>query len=322
MTPDRTTVGQLLDRWVEVELPRSVRPENQTGYLIKINNHLKPRFGNVLVKNLTVEAVETFYADLQAQGKSSSLIRKVHMRLSSALRMARRWGMVAENVCEVARAPKLEYRQNDVWEPEEVKSFLEAAATNDMHPYWRLVLETGARTSELLGTTWADVDLDRQTIRFGRQVVRLEHGHPILKLGGKTASATRTIRLTSDMVDQLKAHRNRQTERRLASSEWADLDLVFSTRSGRPINARHVRRSFDRIVAASGVKRISPHGMRRTSITLAIANGANVKAVATRVGHRDISTTIGTYQSITRGMEDDLLEIVEAIMPSASRAAK
>lgn len=75
-------------------------------------------------------------------------------------------------------------------------------------------------------------------------------------------------------------------------------------------------------MAASGLKRISPHGMRRTSITLAIANGANVKAVATRVGHRDISTTIGTYQSITRGMEDDLLEIVEAIMPSASRAAK
>src|SRR5680860_1047238 len=160
LLPDKTTVGELLDRWLEVEVPRTVKPENQQEYRVVINKHLKPALGSVFVRKLTVEQVERFYADLQAAGKSSSLIKKCHMRLSSALRLGKRWGLVAEAVTDVIKPPKLSYKQPKIWTADEVSAFLEAAEEDPLYRYWLLAVETGARTSELLGVSWNDVDLE------------------------------------------------------------------------------------------------------------------------------------------------------------------
>lgn len=189
-----------------------------------------------------------------------------------------------------------------------------------MHPYWALAVETGARTSELLGLGWADLDTDRGTIGFGRRTVRLMKGTPLIKEGAKTAAGRRTIRLTDGMVASLKEHRVRQRHRREGAGEWIDNDLIFSTLSGRPVNAAHVRRSFDRLVAKTGVKRITPHGMRKSHITALIAGGANVKAVAARVGHRDISTTLKTYTALTPSMQDELHQLVESLAGEQRRS--
>jgi integrase len=323
LNPDRTTVGELLDRYLETEVPRTVKPENRQEYDVIIRKHLKPTLGSVKVRKLTVEHVERLYADLQAAGYSSSLIKKCHLRLSSALRLAKRWNIVAENVCDMARPPKLTYKQTQIWTPDDVAAFLDAAADDDLYAYWLLLVETGARTSELLGVTWNDVDLERGTIRFSAQVVRLLKGTPIVKQDAKTESGRRTIRLTAGTVDELKAHRKAWLARKLASGEpdWNPYNLVFCSASGRPLNARNVRRTFDRIVKVAGVKAISPHGIRKTHITTTIANGANVKAVAARVGHRDITTTLKTYTALTAAMDDELMGIVEAVVPQRKKNA-
>jgi integrase len=313
LKPNKTTIADLLDQWVKTELPRTVKLENREAYEIVIEKYLKPRFGEMQVRALTVEALEGYYADLQEQGRSTSLIQKCHMRMGSALRMAKRYGMVNTVVTEGAKVPKVQYGQKEIWTLEEVRAFLVVAAEDGMHPIWRLAVESGARTSELLGVRWTDLEAKAGTIRFGRQVVRLDHGHPIIREGGKTAAAERTIPITPDLVDGLKAHRKAQNEKRLAAPEWTDNGLVFATRSGRPYNARFFRKHFDGICKDSGVANIGPHGMRRTAITLAIANGANIKAVSGRVGHADVATTIGIYQRVTRGMDDQLLDIMGSI---------
>lgn len=320
LLPDRTTVAELLDRWMEVDVPRTVKPENMVMYEIVIRKHLKPAFGNVLVRKLTVERVESFYAGLGAAGYSSSLIKKCHMRLSAALRLAKRWGLVVENVCDIARPPKMTSKHPDIWTPAEVGAFLDVAEDDSMHPYWSLAVETGARTSELLGVSWNDVDWERGRIRFGHQVIRLLHGTPIVKQDAKTEAGRRTVRLTSTMMEALRTHRTRWLERRMAASEWMNpCDLIFCSASGRPMNARNVRRAFDRLVQDAGVTPISPHGLRRTHITHTIGAGANLKAVAARVGHRDLTTTIKTYQSLTEGMEDELLDIVGQLVPRRNK---
>jgi site-specific recombinase XerD len=108
----------------------------------------------------------------------------------------------------------------------------------------------------------------------------------------------------------------------MAAPEWENpYDLIFCTASGRPINSRHVRRSFDRLVQKAGVRPISPHGIRKTHITMTIANGAKVKAVAARVGHHDITTTLKTYTALTVAMDDELMTIVKAIVPRRKDAA-
>ncbi len=325
LQPDSTTVGELLDTYLENEVPRTVKPENQFEYEIIIRKHLKPALGAVKVRKLTAEHVDRLYADLQAAGYSSSLIKKCHLRLGAALRLAKRWKLVSEIVTDDARPPKMEHKPTRVWTPEDVAGFLTQASSVDDRgkyryahwPLWLLFVETGARTSELLGITWKDVDLERGTLRLGAQVVRLLGGKAIVKADAKTAAGRRTIRLTAGTVAELKEHRTAWLERKLASGkpDWNPHDLVFCSANGNPMNARTMRRTFDLIVADAGVTPISPHEIRKTAITTAIANGANVKAVAARVGHRDITTTLKTYTALTASMDDDLMTIVEAIVP-------
>jgi integrase len=241
------------------------------------------------------------------------LIRKCHLRLSSALMLARRWGWIAENPCDVATVPKLTHKDPEVWTPVESARFLAVAANDTMHPYWSLAIETGARTSELLGLGWADCDLDRGTLTIGRRAVRLLKGTPILKEGAKTVAGRRTIRLSEGMQSALNEHRDRQRLRQHTAPEWVDNDLIFATSSGRPVNPSHVRRSFDRLVSQAGVKRLTPHGMRKSHITALVAGGANIKAVAARVGHRDITTTLKTYTALTVSMQDELHSLVESL---------
>jgi integrase len=53
--------------------------------------------------------------------------------------------------------------------------------------------------------------------------------------------------------------------------------------------------------------------MRKTHITSLVAAGGNIKAIAARVGHRDVTTTLKTYTQLIPQMETELLELVSKI---------
>lgn len=320
LKPDTTTVRELLDEYLRVEMPRTVRPENRQPYESIIKNHLKPTLGNVQARKLTVENVEKLLAGMQERGLSSSLMAKTRMRLSSALKLGMRWGIVGTNVADVTKAPRISYRKATIWTPEEVGTFLDTASGDDLWPLWLLMVETGARTSELLGLAWEDVSLDRGTLRIGRRVVRLLKGTPTMKDGGKSAAAARSIRLTPGTIGELRSYRTRWIERTLADSKWSG-DLLFTAGDGSPLSANNLRKVFDRLVKLAGVPEITPHAVRKTAITLALANGASPKAVASRVGHADSRVTLDIYSSITSEMDDALIEIVTAIVPQRSKTA-
>jgi integrase len=315
--PQKMTIAELLDTYLAHEVPKTVSPENISTYEIVIRKHIKPALGSVKVQRLTVQHVDQFYSALREQGYSPSLMKKCHMRLNAALELAVRWQIVSRNVCKSVKPPKLTTKPASVWTPVEAATFLATARdTNDpLTMYWTLMIETGTRTSELLGVSWKDVDFSAGTIRFGVQVVRLMGGTPIVKLGGKTESAARTILLTEPTLALLRDHRTACVAKKLAAAEWADEhQLVFVSKTGHPLNARNVRRAFDRLVIKAGVPENFPHGLRKSHITAAIASGAPIKAVAARVGHRDVATTLRTYTALTRGQEDSLMDIVSALM--------
>lgn len=316
LLPSKTTIGDLLDQYITTEIPRTVRPENRQPYTSIIEKHIRPTLGHVLARSLTVEHVETVLAGLQAAGYSSSLITKVRMRLSSALNLGIRWNIIGRNVASVAKAPRIAYKESGIWTPEEVSAFLHAACEAPHWPLWLLMVETGARQSELLGLGWEDVDLDRQALRLGRRTVRLLKGTPQTKDGGKSRAAGRTIGLTEGTVRELRSWRTAWLESRLANGpDWNPEALLFTTAVGTPLSANNIRKVFDRVVAEAGVPAITPHAVRKTNITHALAKGATPKAVSTRVGHADSRVTLDVYAQTTAGQEEQLLEIMTAIVP-------
>ncbi|MEU8040992.1 tyrosine-type recombinase/integrase [Streptosporangium sp. NPDC049078] len=80
-----------------------------------------------------------------------------------------------------------------------------------------------------------------------------------------------------------------------AGEDWVDTGLVFTTKSGRPIEPRNLARSFARIVAANKLRPIRVHDLRHTAASLLKKLGVAPRDAMEILGHSRISVTMEIY---------------------------
>jgi integrase len=104
----------------------------------------------------------------------------------------------------------------------------------------------------------------------------------------KTANSRRRIALPKRVQVALVHHTARQLEeRRRAGPGWHDLDLVFPTQTGEPMDGYNVlRQSFFPFMVRAGLPRMRFHDLRHTAATLLLERGINPKIVAEMLGKR------------------------------------
>ena len=110
------------------------------------------------------------------------------------------------------------------------------------------------------------------------------------------SSSKRTIAIGPATIASLKAHRQNQTEGRLAAESWEnEVDLVFPGKGGRPIRPDYVTKRLKRLVQDAGLEWIRVHGLRHTMASLALQNGTDIATVSERLGHSDTNVTARIY---------------------------
>ena len=75
---------------------------------------------------------------------------------------------------------------------------------------------------------------------------------------------------------------------------------------------------MDPAVAALGLTGLTPHGLRHTAASLAVAAGANVKVVQQMLGHASAAMTLDVYAGL---FGDDLDAVADRLDAAARRAA-
>jgi integrase len=158
------------------------------------------------------------------------------------------------------------------WTADEARSFLTAAHDDPLYPAFALLLLYGLRRGEVLGLRWIDVDLGGGEIRVRQQIGRV-NGE--LRVGPvKTNAGRRDLQMLPPAVDVFGIrHEAQAADREELGRAWQDNGLVFTTRTGRPVEPRNFVRSFRRICAASGIRAIKLHHLRHTTATLLSARG-------------------------------------------------
>ncbi|WP_074316156.1 tyrosine-type recombinase/integrase [Micromonospora cremea] len=72
--------------------------------------------------------------------------------------------------------------------------------------------------------------------------------------------------------------------------------LVFTAPNGGPLRNTNFRaRVFEPAAASVGLAGLTPHDLRHTAASLAVAAGANVKAVQRMLGHASASMPLDVY---------------------------
>ena len=181
---------------------------------------------------------------------------------------------------------------------EQASALLAATEGTRMHAYIALCLATGIRTEEARALRWEHVDFGdpvaNPPVPASAAVWRSVRSHG----DTKTEKSRRTLALPEMAVNALRAHRKQQADDRAAiGMTWSDRDLVFSARTGAPLDAANVRREFRAVCKAAKIgENWTPRELRHSFVSLMSSSGVPVEEIARLAGHSSSRTTEVVYR--------------------------
>jgi integrase len=306
------TVGEYLVQWL-AHMRGRVRPNTHQGYETLIRVHALPALGALGLGDLASLDLQRLYgALLEPERKlAAGTVLNLHLVLTQALGQAQRWGMVAQNVAQGAQPPRPRRPEPVVVDRALAARLLEEARGTRFELAVAIALCTGMRRGEILALRWSDLDDSLETARVRRSLQttrrKLSFEEP------KTRRSRRAVALPEILRPYLEHQRAEQAERRDASTDWQDLDLVIDRGNGGPVNPDTVSSAWYRFCRQRGLPHVRFHDLRHAHATLMLLQGVHPKIVSERLGHASIGITLDLYSHVLPSMQEDAARAFDAL---------
>jgi integrase len=282
---------------------------------------VRERLGTRLLQSITKGDVEDLIDWMLTSGRrrggkpgtglSGRTARLTLGRLTAALEMAVLEGKLVRNVAKLVTPPEHPQRERETSSKAEVKKFLAKASRDRLHAAWRLSLY-GLRRGEVLGLRWSDIDLKAKTLTVDQSHVLVEYKVRIEE--PKSRNGKRTLPLDDALVTALTGlHKLQLGESAAAGTAYqAGLDVfdwyrcgeyVIVDELGIPVHPEWYSDEFGRLLKRAGVRRITLHDSRHTTLTLMEHAGVPISIISKWAGHFDSAFTQKTY---VHASDDDL----------------
>ncbi|MFD9862250.1 tyrosine-type recombinase/integrase [Streptomyces alboflavus] len=235
-----------------------------------------------------------------AQGKccdkypSDRTVRFLLVLLRSALQHAVNEDDLPRNVARNVELSMGTQREIEPLSVQEGRKLLTAARGDRVWAAYELAVRLGLRRGEILGLSWKDVDLLEGEIHVRQSLQRVKG--ELSLTATKTRRSVRRLALPEECVTALRARHAHQRADRLAAGEtWTASGLVFTTRSGRPIEPRNLNRAFEALSNRAGIRQVRFHDLRHTCASLLHEQGADARTIMEVLGHSSIRVTMDIY---------------------------
>ncbi|MFC3689954.1 tyrosine-type recombinase/integrase [Aquipuribacter hungaricus] len=249
--------------------------------------------------SVTHSGVVAWVSGLTNSGLSGSTVRHAHRVLSMLLGAAVLDGRIVRNPASGVRLPRAATSDKRFLSHEEVAALATAAGS----PFDTVVLVlayTGLRWGELAALRVSDVDLARGRLSVQRSMTEVS-GRAII--GTPKNHQRRTVPVPAFLLARLDEH----LQGRAAG------DFAFPSRQGAVLRNGNFRSQvFDAAATSVGLDGLTPHELRHTAASLAVAAGANIKAVQRMLGHASAAMTLDVYAGLFGDDLDDLARRLDA----------
>ena len=275
--------GQImLGEYAQTWLTRQVhlKPSTRSRYRTILRVHIEPAFGAVPLATIEHSAVAAWIVELHDDGAAGPTVRHIHRVLHMILNSAIDDGRLARNAASRVKLPRDRTRDKRFLSHEEVARLADAAGPD--HLIVRVLAYCGLRFGELAALRVRNVDPLRRRLAIEESATEVDGA---MVFGPPKSHQRRSVPVPRSLIDELGAPCHGKGPN----------DLVFCAPKG-------------------GV----PHELRHTAASLAVAAGANVKAVQRMLGHASAAMTLDVYS----GLFDDDLDAVADRIDAASQAAR
>ena len=253
---------------------------------LHVNRHLLGTFGPMPLSAITVNDVNR-WAARQLKSLAPGTVKRQRNTLNAILNDALRSGHIDANPCRNADPIRGIVPRQRFLDGAELSNLLNAAGeTADWLPdiiLW--CVHSGMRKGEVRALEWPDV----QTLPDGRVLASIRTSK---------ADQPRFVQCTPTMVEIL----DRQAGRRQEGN-----DHVF------PVTKMTLRRKWEKARKQVGLEDVTMHDLRRTHSTQAAAAGVDLRTLADRIGHTDLTMLHRTYAAVVGSASEEAVSKIERV---------
>ncbi len=251
--------------------------------------HLLPFFGKKSLAQITVQDVNRWIAQ-QLVNLAPGTVNRQFNTLRAILNNAIRAGHIEQNPCRHADPIRGAVGRQRFLDGNEVVQLLAAAETvADWLPDLILwAIHSGMRKGETRALRWQDIR-------------SIDNGRVVVLVSNSKTNEPRMISCTRTMVEVLERQRARKLD---------DDERVF------PISAMTLRRRWVQARQLADLSDVTLHDLRRTHGTHAAAAGVDLRTLADRIGHTDLTMLQKHYAAV---VGDRAVEAAETFQKAFDR---
>lgn len=277
-----------------------VRPTTMDNKYHIVRKIFIPTFGNKPVNEITPTIIELWQEDFQKKGVySKTYLRNIINMLSEIFYFATKRYKLAQNpVVLIDKMGKARNNHVAFWTVEEFDKFI--TALNDVEANHKLQIKrkidnysltvafklffySGLRLGELLALRESDFDFEKCTVNITK-TLSTANGKPTLICLPNDDASNRKISLPLQIKDMIKEFITK-----------LDNDIIIDSPIFYMLNKSNLRRALISGARVAGLSTIRIHDLRHSHASLLINMGYNIRAVADRLGHENIQTTLNIY---------------------------
>lgn len=307
----KTKFNQIYDLWLDT-YKRTVKESTYAHRLYnskKVLNH----FANLDVTKITRLDCQRFINGLADENYSRNYIKDILAVLKVILKFAVNHGIIKENPAINLELPKKDKNKKDdkYYNKKELAEFLEIAQKEldkTMYLIFRVLAYSGARISEVLALTWADIDFKNNTIAINKTLAS-GVDRKIIVQDPKTQSSHRVIELDFKTLVLLKELQREQKGKILQFNKQNKEIVFFNEETRTYTTSGKVTYAYKKLCKNFNLKDITLHGFRHTHATLLLEASAAIQAVQDRLGHSDFNTTMNVYNKVTEKQKEGIVDV-------------
>lgn len=322
IAPEKMSFREFTERhWMPKYAERELAESTRETYRQNLETHIFPWFGHRPIggiKTMHIVDFVTYLGTPEARkdgkigndGKPLCLKpgtqRTIYRALHSIIAKAVEWRVLGEDPCKGVSWPEKSEPDIQVYEDDEMKAIMDALYHQSI--IWRLlILGTflgSFRRGEMVAVELNDLNFEDDTLRIDENIPMKLQGVHVIK-APKTKSSIRTISMPHWYMEELAAYIHEwKKQKLLVGDKWkgGDRQFLFHTGYGLPYHPNTPTNWWRNFLKKNGFRHVKLHGLRHTSATYLLENGATIEAVKNRLGHSSQRTT-EIYLHTTKTME-------------------
>jgi integrase len=332
------TFGAVAKTWIKAKEAASRAPKTVAGYQSLLETLILPKWEDVPLRDIDHAAMQDWITWLSTDpaarqrkgangGLSPARVIQAHQVVRQILAYAVRVRYLAVNPASDIELPSKPQSKGIALSHDQVRALADEIANaegalrhrSDTAPartspealatMVRLLAYAGLRYGECAALRVGDVDTDRRRLMVSRSITGVR-GQGRLEGGTKTHQRRSVPILTTALNDELT---------RLIHGRDPS-EFLFPGPDGGSMSIGWFRVRFDRAAASAGLTDVTPHTLRHTAGSLALAQGASVVTVQKLLGHRNATTTMNIYSHQLPDDFDNLAAAMDAALSGSPRA--